>query len=380
MNIKKIRSFFPVLKNVIYLNTGTSGPMPLPVMNAIEEYLDFGQREGQASPGLTEKRIALNLRKKAAAFLKSGEDEICFTHSTSHGLGIVFSGIDWKEGDEIIVAYPEYISGMLNCQNVEKRYGVKLKIAETDKDGYIIEDELIKEISDKTKLILVSHINYYNGQRLNIKKLAEVAWKRDIFLLADGAQSAGAIDINLKGINPHFYVFPAQKWLLSEEGMGVLYINKNYLNKIKPSVMGYMSVSAFSPEGHTLHSGARRFEISLPGHALYFAFSAALDFYNMIGEETIFSRIEKLTDYLKHRLGEIKGLNLITPLSFKDSGGLVSFTIEGADYGKIVNKLYEDKKIIIRSIPLPKCLRASVHYFNTEEEMDIVAESIERII
>ncbi len=378
MDIQEIRSYFPQLENVIYLNTGSSGPMPLPVIKEVKRFLELAGVEGHASPLLWTERMNLNLKKKIASFLGADEEELCFTYSTSHGLGIIFSGIDWKEEDEILVVYPEYISGMLNCQNVEKRYGVKLRVINTDEKCYIKEDDIIEGINNKTRLIFLSHIAYHNGQRVDVEKITAIARKRNILTLIDGAQTAGAVKIDLKSIDPDFYVIPAQKWLLGEEGGGVLYIRKNSLDKIKPSIMGYGSVEKFAPlEDFVLHRGAGRFEISTMGHATYFAFSGAIDFYNMIGEEVVFSRIEKLTDYLKRKLAD-KGIKVITPPEYKNSGGLVSFIIDGIDNDEAVKKLYTEKKIIIRSISLPKCLRASVHYFNTEEELDILAGSLNK--
>ena len=376
MDIQKIRDYFPQLKNVLYFNTGTSGPLPLPVINEIKRFLHMAELEGHASSLLWNEKMSLNLRKKTADFLKVKEEEICFTQSTSHGLGIIFAGIDWKKDDEILVVYPEYISGMLNCQNVEKRYGVNLRIVETDKYCRISEENIIKEINENTRLILLSHIAFHNGQRVDVKKIIKAAERKDILTLVDGAQTAGAIELKIKEINPDFYVLPVQKWLLGEEGLGVLYIKDISIDKIKSSMMGYESVESFSPdEGFTFHKGAQRFEMATIGHATYFAFSAALDFYRMIGEETIFSRIERLTDYLKKKLSD-EGIKVITPMEYKNSGGLVSFMIEGINNEETVKELYEKKKIIIRSISIPKCLRASVHYFNTEDEIDRLVEAL----
>ena len=383
MEIQKIRDFFPQLKNVTYLNTGTSGPMALPVIEEIKRYLNIAELEGHASPLLWNERGKLNLRQKTAQFLNAVEEEICFTSSTSQGLGIVFAGIDWQEGDEIIVAHPEYISGMLDCMLVEKNYGVKVRVIDGDDRGFIIEDKFIEAINEKTKLILISHVAYHNGQRIKVSEISNIARDKGILVLIDGAQSAGAIDINIKNIDPDFYALPAQKWLLSEEGLGVLYIKKESLNRIKPTYLGYLSVDyeGFSPDkDFNLHNDARRFEITMSSHAAYFAFSKSLDFYNMIGEKLIFSRIEKLTDYLKKELLKIKELKLITPLKYENSSGLVSFIIKEGEHEKIAKKLYDKEKIIIRSIPLPDCLRVSLHYFNTEEEVDILIKALKNQI
>jgi L-cysteine/cystine lyase len=381
MNIEKIREYFPQFKNVIYFNTGSSGPLPVPVIEEIMRYMEITKNEGSASPLLYDEIGKLNLRHKIADFLKVREHEICLTHSTSDGLGIVFSGIDWKKGDEIVAVYPEYISGMLDCQNIEKQYGVKLKIVKTDEKAFIVEEKIIKEINEKTKLVLISHVNYHNGQRLDCNKICKSAKEKNSMVIIDGAQSVGAIPVNIKDIDPDFYVFPAQKWLLGEEGMGGLYVKKEALSHINPGRMGYNSVEKFSPsEGFILHRGARRFEVGTPCTASYFAFSGAIDFYNMIGEEFICSRIEKLASYLKEKLYEIKGVNIITPIETEKSSGLVSFTIQAIDMNNIVTELYRSKKIIIRSIPYPECLRISVHYFNTEEEIDILIEALKNYI
>jgi len=376
MDINKIRNYFPQLKNVIYLNTGSSGPTPSPVMGEMKRYLDLAALEGQASPLLYGETKKLDLRNKIGRIINGDEDEICFTQSTSHGLGLVFSGIDWQKNDEIVVSYPEYISGMLDCMNVEKYYGVQLNIVGTDKTGHISEDDLIKAFTDKTRLVIISHVAYHNGQKLDVKKICRRAREKNILTLVDGAQSVGAIKVDMKDLDPDFYVFPAQKWLLGEEGMGVLYINKKSLEKIKPRHMGYNSVEKFSPsEGFVYHKGAKRFEVGTPSFSSYFAFSGAIDFYNMMGEELIFSRIEKLADYFKTKLSEMKNLTILTPSGYQ--AGLVSFVGENIDAKKVASKLYSEKKIITRSIPWPDCLRVSLHYFNTEEDIDAFVTNLE---
>lgn len=381
MDIDKIRAYFPQFKKVIYFNTGSSGPLPLPVIEEIMRYVDITKNEGSASPVLYDEIGKLNLRHKIADFFKVTESEICLTHSTSDGLGIVFSGIDWKKGDEIVAVYPEYISGMLDCQNIEKQYGIKLKIVRTDEKAFIVEENIIKEINKKTKLVLISHVNYHNGQKLDCKQICRVAKEQNTMVVIDGAQSVGAMPVNIRDIDPDFYVFPAQKWLLGEEGMGGLYVKKEALNHLRPGRMGYNSVEKFSPsEGFVLHKGARRFEVGTPCSASYFAFSAALDFYNMIGEEFICSRIEKLVSYLKDKLADMKGVNIISPAEKEKSSGLVSFVIQAIDMNNIVTDMYKSKKIIIRSIPYPECLRISVHYFNTEKEIDILIEALKGYI
>ncbi|MBF0407834.1 MAG: aminotransferase class V-fold PLP-dependent enzyme [Candidatus Riflebacteria bacterium] len=366
---KEIRDTY---ERVIYMNTGSSGPVPYSFYRSLEKYKDdchdFGPGALQSIMNL--KANVSSLRNSISLMIGCGAESVALMHNTTDGINKAINSINWKNEDEIVIAYPEYISLMLPALRASKIYGAKLKIVPCDENGDYLIDDIFSSVSRKTRMIIMSHVNYFNGTRNDVRKVCAFAREKGIITLVDGAQAVGCIPVNVSEIGCDFYPFPAHKWLLGEEGAGALYVSKEVLSDITPPSLGYHSVSSYHPDkGYILKPDASMFEDASFAYLSLYVFKRAIDFY-LTSASSIQSEISRLTTLLKKKILEIPSVKLITPLDFENSSGLISFQQKEFSSLDTCEKLFTDFRIVARTIPFPDCVRASVHFFNTDDDIN----------
>ena len=242
MDIQGLRAQIPSLSDIIYLNTGWSGPSPLRVAEALKARVDLELERGPTTADVfaAGQEIQAQALAAAARLLNATTDEVLITRNTTEGLNIVLSGLDWKEGDEIVTCNLEHSSVLAPIWFVGKRYGVRVCVV--DIDPHDPPDTIVEKfeaaLTPATKLVFVSHVQYSTGLRMPAYALARMAGDRDIQILFDGAQSAGHIDLDVAGAGFDFYSIPGQKWLLGYEGVGALYIRRGLIDRVHPAHTG----------------------------------------------------------------------------------------------------------------------------------------------
>ncbi|OGL39074.1 MAG: hypothetical protein A3C43_03050 [Candidatus Schekmanbacteria bacterium RIFCSPHIGHO2_02_FULL_38_11] len=384
MKWEKFRNQFPVTKNYIYMNTGWCGPRSLRVQKKIDEIFKIECEQGVANPELLKIRedIRNNTRKKIAQLLNACEEEIALTDNTSNGINIIAASIDWKKGDEVIISDEEHPAGVVPWFHLRNLYGIKVKVAKIGNNENDFLTRLEESITEKTRLICLSHVSCMTGFRLPVDKISRAMKGTKALFLVDGAQSAGQIEIDVKKLECDIYSVPGQKWLMGPEGTGALYVRKNLIDKLSCINAGYRSVKTFNfeKEEMALHDSAKRFEMADKNTALLAGFGEAMDSLSEIGIEKIEERIKKLSFKLISSLKRIPGAVILSPF---DGGichsGLVSITVSDKLSSEIVNRLCSEKKIICRSFPSKNIMRFSVNFFNTEEEIETVSMAVKEI-
>jgi len=374
-----IRENFPVLKSVAYLNTGASAPISSVQQSAYGEYLT-GEIEG-LTKGASAYEVIVETKNKLRGLLANilgcSEQEVALMHSTTEGINTFVMGIDWHNGDEIVTALTEHPGVTYPVSVVAARYGCKVvwtRIGFADVDPY---EELQKALTDKTKLVVLSHVTWTTGMILPIARLAELAHQAGSLFLGDGAQSVGMISVNVKKLGVDGYACSGHKWLCGPMGTGALYVAQDVLPQLAQTFASYASGSF--EEGYRFKpaESAKRFEaISLNPASIY-------AFYKMLTWETesvswqrIFERILELRKYCYEKLNRIDGVRMLSPLEY--IGGLVHFQIDGMSPQQITNKL-QQRGIVIRDTPTPPANRVSTCYFNIESDVDVLVSAIEQI-
>src|SRR5438876_8251806 len=197
-----------------------------------------------------------------ARLVNADVEEIALTKNTCEGLNIIIFGINWHEGDEVITTNHEHISLLAPLYQLRDRYGIVIRFADI---GPSAELPVLKAIADlvtpRTRLISISHVIWTTGAVLNISEVAYMGREWGIPVLIDGAQSAGAIPIDVKALGVDFYAIPMQKWLCGPDGTGALYIRREALNYVTPTYVGYWSVKHEEGVEWELEEGAQRFEL-----------------------------------------------------------------------------------------------------------------------
>jgi len=377
MDVHALRQQMPPLKDRVYLNTGTSGPVPLDAARAGEELLQLIVNEGFATPKVMEAymRALDHAREAIARVIGASTSDIALTHSASEGIGTVAAGIDWRPGDEVIISDLEHISGIAPWTILARSRGVKIVNLQSvggNLSGRQIEDA----ITDSTRLICISHVSYATGAELPVKEVCAIARQRGVMVVIDGAQSAGHVPIDVEEIGCDFYALPGQKWLLGHEGTGGLFVSQSALSRLEPSRIGWASLSHEDATQHevSLHAGARRFETGTVHAPAFATLTASIGMLESIGWDQIFARAKSLANMARTHLAEIDGVEIVTPQ--ERATGLLTFALRGVEPSRVVRHLWERCRVIIRSIPHPAALRASFHAFNNEEDVRRLVDGV----
>ncbi|MDA1129159.1 MAG: aminotransferase class V-fold PLP-dependent enzyme [Chloroflexi bacterium] len=385
MDIADIRSQIPVLAHTAYMNTGWSGPPPRRVAQAMKDRIDQELEQGPIMPEVLEagREIQAQARAAAARIFNATVDEVLVTRNTTEGLNIVLSGLDWNQGDEIIICDMEHGSVIAPAQLVGQRYGVTVKVVDLDvqDSSETIVNKIEAAFTPKTRMVFISHILYATGRRMPAEELRRLTKDKGILLMLDGAQTGGHIELDMARSGFDFYSIPGQKWLLGYEGSGALFIRREHLERIHPAHTGGRGI-ARPADAHNFQPVADSMEkflggsVSVPVQA---AFLEATRFIEEVGIKNIEQRNLDLAESAKAKLSEIPGVTVTSPSERRDSSGLVSFAVAGQEPDSVVEWLWENHKLVVRQVGYPAAIRASLHFFNTEEEIDLLAGGVREL-
>lgn len=377
-HIQHIRQQMPATTAHMYLNTGTFGPLPTCVVQAMHERLQAEWRDGRINVEAfdTMRGIYDDARSRIARLLHADVSEIALTHNTGEGMNIISYGFHWQPGDEVITTNHEHISALGPLYQLRDRYGIVIRIADI---GPVGDGSILQAVTDlvtpRTRLIVLSHVIWTTGIVLAINEIGQMGRERTIPVLIDGAQSAGAIPLDVKALNIDFYAIPMQKWLCGPDGTGALYVRKEALNYVTPTYVGYWSIKHEEGKEWELHEHAQRFEVGGRQTAALAGQCAVLSWLEeTVGYQWLFERISSLSAYAYHALKTVPNLTMLTPRP--GESGLVAFSLADHDVDEVVKQLREQHNIYIRSIPSTKSLRISTGFYNTEEEIDTLVEAL----
>jgi L-cysteine/cystine lyase len=381
-HLQHIHQEMPATIDNVYLNAGAFGPLPICVIQAMQERLQDEWREGRLSAKVFGRMLTIyaNARSAVARLLHADVGEIALTDNTGEGMNIVCYGFNWRAGDEIITTNHEHIGALAPLYQLRDRYGITIRVADL---GAQADRPLVEAISElvtaRTRLISLSHVTWTTDTVLDVQSVGQMGRAKGIPVLVDGAQSAGAIPINIKALSVDFYALPMQKWLCGPDGTGALYVSNESLHYLQSTYVGYWSVKHEEDIEWTLCDNARRFEVGGRQTAALAGQCAALNWLEYtVGYDWLFQRISALHSYAYHALQTLAGLTMLTPQA--GASGLLAFTLEGRDVDELVRQLREDYNIHVRSIPTSRALRVSTGFYNSEEDIDQLVSILRKLL
>ncbi|NET27588.1 aminotransferase class V-fold PLP-dependent enzyme [Okeania sp. SIO1I7] len=373
---------FPALANKIYFNYGGQGPMPEVSLQAIyqsyQELQNIGPFSGKAGIWV-EKQVA-SVRRVIAAELGVSPDTITLTEDVTVGCNIPLWGIDWQAGDHILLSDCEHPGVIATIEEIQRRFNIEVStcpIMATLNEGDPVE-VIANNLRSNTKLLVISHILWNTGQVLpltEIVKMCHTFSPSPVKVLVDAAQSVGVLPLKLAETEVDFYAFTGHKWWCGPGGLGGLYVSAEAREHLSPTFIGWRSVIkdksgkpiAWQPNG-------KRYEIATSAYPLSPALNEAIALHNQWGTaEERYEKIKELSAYLWENLKKIPEINCLR--TAPPEAGLVSFQLtNGKSHQQLVEYL-EKQEIMVRTILDPDCVRACVHYFTQEAEIDkLVAE------
>jgi selenocysteine lyase/cysteine desulfurase len=364
-----LRADIPALEDAVYLNTGASGPSPRRVVTAAETFLGHHEFEAPAAEGMYTAAFDAydDVRATVAEFLGADPGEIALTQSTTDGINRVACALEWTTDDVVVRTDLEHPAGILPWQRLERTRGIDVRVVESDA-GQLDVDAYRAAVED-AKLVCVSSLTWNYGTRLPIETLVDIAHDAGALVLIDAVQSVGQTSIDVHEWGADIVAAAGHKWLLGTWGAGFLYVSDDVIDILNPRTIGYRGVVTPTDETYEFEPGARRFEIGTTNPAPYVALQTAIETLDEIGLDTVESRIQQLTTRLVNGVPDDRLLSPTSPES-----GLV--TIDVDDPATTVDRLKE-ANIVIRSLPVPDAIRASIHVFNTKKDIEMLLAELE---
>lgn len=383
MTLQKLRDLIPALKQTIYFQVGGIAPSPQPVMDTMVRWLNF-QNQGPADPRFSEEISALEPRlvNTLAAFINADPLEIMLNTNTTIGINIVAWGFNWQPGDVVILSDHEHPGNLLTWYNLVRRYDIEIRWLKIQND----EEKLLQDLADllaarPPRVVSLSHVSRRTGIRLPARRISDLVHHYGSVLLLDGAQSFGAIPLDMQQIDADFYTFSGHKWVLGPKGTGGFYVKRRLLEFLQPSWIGSHSQKSFDIAGNfELLDSARRFEFGTHDIATIAGWEKAMDMLGEIGWPLLFETYADLTCLTKRVLSQIPGLTILTPEPFAQSSGIITFQIEGLTSAAICRHLYEKHKILAGGLERDTVMvRLCIHAINTPEEITTLTAALREI-
>lgn len=378
-DIAAVRQELPSVLSHIYMNAASFGPLLRCVPSAMDAWLQRECREGRLGMSTFETIGVLyaEARSALAHFMHADVDEIALTGNTGEGLNIICNGLAWQAGDEVIFTDHEHVSAIILLRHIRDRYGVNLRVAELGPGLEHSAEEAIAElITPRTRLIMLSHVSFMTGAALDVKAVTEMAHQANVPVLVDGAQSAGVLPIDMKALGVDFYAIPMQKWLCGPDGTGALYVRHDLLERVRLTYAGGWFSLLYKGSGEWgVQDAAQRFELGGRHTAAVAGQLACLRWLEeVVGYQWVFARVSHLNRYVDAVIREIPGARVLTP--HPGESGLLTFTLEGQRADEIETKLRNENNIHVRALAENNALRISTGFYNTEEEIDILARAL----
>lgn len=388
LNIEKLRADTPGTQAVIHFNNaGCSLPIK-DTIDIITEYLQLEATLGGYEVKNKYQHLIEEFYQEAANLINAEKNEIAIVGNASDGINKILFSIPWEKGDIILTTEVEYGNCYLNYLKLKEEKGVEIKIVPSDHDGNIFLDKMEEMISPKVKLIAVTHIPTNSGLIMPAREIGQIAKKNNILYLLDACQSVGHIPVDVKELNCDFLSTTSRKYLRGPRGMGFIYVNHKILNKLRPVTLDMVTAHWQDDKSYTLDLDIKFFEQWEKSYALVLGFSKAIAYLNELGIENTWKRIQSLSSYLRDELEKIPSIE-ITDIG-KNQCGIVTFSLAGIDPEELVNALLKQGINLSASLRFSSVIdmdkrglsgvcRASVHYYNTEEEIDILMEKLRLI-
>lgn len=400
INFEEIRKQeWPVLEKMTFLDAACVSFAPQRTVRAVKEFADMTAKQEEANSSAH--HIAMDsLRHKAyeeaAKLLNADLEEIALVESTSHGLNIAAQGIELEDGDNIITTNLEFIQVALPWCVMRKEKNIDIRVCKTEDNRFTAKD-FEKLADEKTKILVMSTIEWCNGWQTDLKEVGDFCKEHGIMFVVDAVQQLGVTKIDTKACHIDVLTAGGHKWLNSPYGTGVLYVNKESLSKIKQSYAGYLNTTV--PEGGwgaywenpaapsvnnwTFDETARKYEIG--GTANYtgaIALGESLALVNEIGIENIEKRVRELASYCMDKIEEIGG-TVITHRDPGHFGGIVIARLyDDLDLDRMILEKLHAQSIFIaqRFTDYIGGFRISCQYFNNEKDIDTMIEAMKNLI
>ena len=393
MNFKKD---FPILNNkeITYLDSGATTQKPIQVINAIEEYYKTANanvHRGAYSLSVEATAQYEKAREKVAKFINSPSvEQVIFSKNATESLNLIaysYGMEKLRKDDEIVLSIMEHHSNLVPWQKVSKTTGAKLNYMYINDEFEISDEEIVNKITDKTKIVGITHVSNVLGTINNVKKIIKQAHKKGAVVIVDCSQSIPHMKIDVQDLDCDFLVFSGHK-MLAPLGIGVLYGKKQLLNDMTPFLMGgdmieyvYEQETTFAPLPNKFEAGTQNIEGVI-------GLATAIEYIENIGYERIAQIENEIVSYAREELSKLDFLELYITPNKQNHSSVISFNIKGVhphdvasildNYGVCVRSGNHCAQPLMRYLGIDSTCRASFYLYNTKEDVDKLVEALKK--
>lgn len=399
-NVERVRADFPVLhqtvngKPLIYLDNGASSQVPQVVIDRGSVYLEHEHSNIHRGVHYLSQRATTayeGAREKVKRFINARESRECiFVRGATEGINLVMHGYGRKfieRDDEIIISAMEHHANIVPWQMLCEEKGALLRVIPMNDAGELLLDEYDGLLNERTKFVAITHVSNALGTINPVKEMIAQAHKYGVPVLIDGAQSAPHMPVDVQDLDCDFYTFSGHK-MYAPTGSGIVYGKAELLEKMNPFQGGGDMIRSVTFEKTTYAELPNKMEAGTPAIASQIGLGAAIDYLNSIGREEAAAHEAGLLRYATERISTIEGLRIIG--TARNKASVLSFVIDGIhphDIGTILDQEgiavragHHCAQPVMQRFKVPATARASFAFYNTKEEIDVLAKTIERVI
>ena len=396
MNTEQIKKDFPLLENesITYLDSGATTQKPIQVIKAVEEFYqkyNANPHRGAYSLSVEATEQYENTRTKIAKFINAKHrEEIIFSKNATESLNLIaYSyGLDnLKKDDEVVISIMEHHSNLVPWQKVTKKTGSKLNYMYINDEFELTDEEIENKITDKTKIVGITHVSNVLGTINNVKKIIKYAHKKGAIVIVDASQSIPHMKIDVQDLDADFLVFSGHK-MLAPLGIGVLYGKKEILNKMSPFLMGGDMIEYVYEQDTTFAPLPNKFEAGTQNVEGVIGLGSAIDYIENLGYDKIQEIEKEVLSYAREELSKLDFLDLYITPNENNHSSVISFNIKGI-HPHDVASILDSEGVCVRSgnhcaQPLMRFLgidstcRASFYIYNTKEDVDKLVSALNK--
>jgi cysteine desulfurase/selenocysteine lyase len=379
IDLAAARADTPGCEYVTHLNNAGSALPPLPVVDAVIDHLRLEEQIGGYEAADARRDKIEHTYDALARLIGASREEIAVVENATRAWDMAFYAFPFKPGDRILTAKAEYVSNALAFLQIARRRGVRIEVVPDDESGQLSVDALRTMIDERVKLIAITHVPTQGGLVNPAREIGKVARAAGVPFLLDACQSVGQLPIDVREIGCDLLSSTGRKFLRGPRGTGFLYCSSRILNHLEPPFIDLHAATWTGQDTYRIRDDARRFENWETNYATKIGLGVAADYAEKIGINAIEKRVTNLAETLRSRLRSLPGV------SVHDRGvrkcGIVTFTVTGHDTNSVIRSLtghninvsessVEHARWDFETRNLTTAIRASVHYYNTEDELD----------
>jgi len=364
----KLRKEFPELKDITYLNNGAISLMPLRSREALVASIKDREYTGEKRTKIRNGRER-QTRKHIGQLINAPYEDICLVSNTSEGLNIIAQGLDLREGENVVIVKHGFPGNSVPWLNLEKN-NVTVKIVDSDY-GEDATEKIMTAVDEATRVLSISFVEWIDGFKYDLDRLGDFCHEKGVTFVVDSIQGAGAMKLDVQSSRISFLSNGGFKWLLSPNGTGFIYVDKNILPKIDMKYLGYLSLVKNPMEFDydlTLKDGANKFRLGSISDTGIAAMEMSLDLILELSIEKIQSHILGLIQYASEKI-VTKGYDLLSDFPEENMSGIISFG--GNNIEEVYHRLIEKNVIVSYR---KRWIRVSPHFYNTREDIDRMLE------